>query len=193
MSEIENRAYSWMIANVRRRHNLHDGGWPGMSESSPATTYYPNILAELDGSGFWLERMEEFGGASGEIMAAAMEDNEILSRLELRELTRCFGCKVGYLSAPVLQMVDPSTNKGKIRRQFLADLVMQTDGMDRFMYDLKHSDVLEDLKAGRPVTYASYRWACHHLQVVLDRESRIGKRSLRTRRERRTCQKESAA
>ena len=115
--------YRQMIVYQSHRHNIVDGElWQGRSEYEPAETRYPNILAEFDASGFWMDRIVMYAEVTPAVMAAVMEDNWELSFREMRGLSRCFGCKLDYLAAPVLATVDPSTNKGKARQLFL-DLV----------------------------------------------------------------------
>lgn len=183
MQEFPDDFYRQMIVYQRSRHNTSESDrWRGRSEYEPAVSRYPNILAELDASGWWTNRIAGFAQVSMEIMAAVMEDNGALSLGELRGLTRCFGCKMGYLAAPVLSMVDPATNKGRIRLWHLKDLERQTEGMNRFIYQLDSSDVIPKLESGKPVTYAAYRWACHNLQEALDIQARkeASQRSVRT-------------
>ena len=182
--EMADEPYQLMAIYQRSRHALHKcEDWPDKPEPVPALSHYPNILAELDASGWWLDRIARYAQVSMKIMAAAMEDNGTLSRGELRGLTRCFGCRLNYLAAPVLSMVDPDTNKGKVRIWHLKDLLRQTEGMDRFFYQRNSSDVLPKLESGKPVTYAAYRWACRNLQEVLDRKARDEAQQRRTRTE----------
>lgn len=129
----------------------------------------------------WIERIARYAQVSMEIMAAAMEDNGELSFTELRGLAHCFGCQTVYLASPVLSMVDPTTNKGKIRLKHLKDLEQRTRGMERFLYHLHSGDVLSKLESGKSVTYAAYRWACKNLQDVLDDKAQEEARQQRTR------------
>ena len=181
--EYADRPYQLIAVYQRNRHKGVKGeDWPDKPTSEPALSRYPNILAELDASGWWLDRIARYANVSMEIMAAAMEDNVELSWDELEGLKHCLGCKLDYLAAPVLSMVDPATNKGKIRLQRLKDLIQQTEGMDRFFYQLHSSDILPKLENGKSVTYAAYRWACKNLQDVLDSKAReeARQRSIRT-------------
>lgn len=182
-AEMPDRPYQLIAVYQRNRHKGEKGeDWPDKPESALALSRYPNILAELDASGWWLDRIARCANVSMEIMAAAMEDYGELSWDELEGLKRCFKCKLDYLAAPVLSMVDPATNKGKVRLQRLKDLVQQTEGMDRFFYQTYSSDILPKLERGKPVTYAAYRWACWNLQDVLDSKAReeARQRSIRT-------------
>lgn len=186
---MENNALSYqaMIAHQRHRHKASPlAGWPDTPMDAPAASRYPNILAELDASGWWLDRIVRYAEVSPAIMVSVMESNGELALRELHGLTRCFGCKMDYLAAPVLSMVDPSTSKGKRCIQRLKELERRTEGMDgayRFLYDLHSRNVLPDLESGRSVTYAAYRWACLNLQQELDREVRSETKQRRTRAE----------
>lgn len=183
-AEMADQPYQVMAIYQRNRHGGQSGEyWPDKPESAPAVSHYPNILAELDASGWWVDRLAHFAQASMEIMAAAMEDNGELSWQELEGLKCCFKCKLDYLISPVLSMVDPSTKKGKVRLWHLRELVRQTEGMDRFFYLTYSSEVLPALESGRSVTYAAYRWACINLQNVLDRKEREAARQQQTRTE----------
>lgn len=163
-AEMADRPYQVMTVYQRSRHTAEKCGyWPDKPESMPAISRYPDILAELDASGWWIERIARYARVSMEIMAAAMEDNGELNFMELRGLTRCFGCEMKYLLSPVLSMVNPTTNKGKVRLNRLKDLKQRTRGMERFLYHLHTGDVLPKLENGKPVTYAAYRWACKNL------------------------------
>ena len=163
-----------------RRHQAERGeDWPTFS--TPAASRYPNILAELDGSGRWLDHVARCAEVSQPIMAAVMVNNEELSFQELSRLDRDFKCKPSYLASPELSLVDPSTNKGKARLRRLKELVEQTAGLDCFLYRLHSKDVLPALERGQPVTYAAYRWACQRLQDVLEQQARDTARRQRIR------------
>lgn len=162
----------------RRRHTRGGYGWPGKPLHSSANTRYPNILAELDSSGLWLKTMAEFAGVSPEIMAAVIEDREELTFKELLNLAVRWGCgTIGYLSAPVLQIIDPSTNKGKCRRRELNDLMKKTEDLPdsikgvhgiHIYWKVYAAPVHEKLNRGIPVTYANWWWACHRVQEALE-------------------------
>lgn len=180
--EFPGDIYRQMIVYQRSRHNTSESErWQGRSEYEPAVSRYPNILAELDASGWWMNRIAKCAEVSPAIMAAVMEANGCLRLREMGLLRRCFGCGRKYLFAPVLSMVDPATNKGKARIWHLKDLLRQTEGMDRFFYQLHSSDVLPQLESGKPVTYAAYRWACRNLQEVLNYKARDEAQQRRTR------------
>lgn len=172
--------YQEIAARQCRRHQTERGeDWPTCPLSTASR--YPNILAELDGSGRWLDHIARCAEVSQPIMAAVMVDNGELDAQELHRLARDFGCKPEYLASPELSLVDPSTNKGKARLRRLKELVEQTEGLDCFLYCIHSKGVLPALESGQPVTYAAYRWACRSLQDVLDRKARDAARQRRTR------------
>lgn len=172
--------YQEIAARQCRRHQAERGeDWPTFP--LPAASRYPNILAELDGSGRWLDHIARCAEVSQPIMAAVMVDNGELEVRELHRLAQDFGCKPEYLASPELSLVDPSTNKGKARLRRLKELVEQTEGMDCFFYRIHSKDVLPALESGQPVTYAAYRWACRNLQDVLRRQAWDTARQQRTR------------
>lgn len=170
-----------MIADRQcHRHQAERGeDWPTFS--TPAASRYPNILAELDGSGRWLDHIARCAEVSQPIMAAVMVNNGEMTAQELRRLAQSFGCKPEYLASPEFSLVDPSTNKGKARLRRLKELVEQTEGLDCFLYRIHSKGVLPALERGQPVTYAAYRWACRSLQDVLDRRTRDVTKQQRTR------------
>ncbi len=79
-----------MIRTVRYR-NIQGGDWPGKPLNAPAVTLYPNILAEIEASGYSLWCPSDHAEVSKEIMAAVMEDGEELSIQELLGLCRLYG------------------------------------------------------------------------------------------------------
>lgn len=172
--------YQQLVDDLRRRHIRGGFGWPGKPIGSRAATRYPNIAAALAASGYWLCTFAEWAGVSPEIMAAVVEDGEVLDGVEwLRLSYRWEGRGPSYLSAPVLQMVDPDTGKGKRRRRELASLLQAAAGLPdpvedacglRFYWKRKADGAWSGLKAGNPITYAAYWWACHTLKEALAAE-----------------------
>lgn len=180
--KMPDKPYQLMAVYQRNRHATQEcENWVNRPDNELAVSRYPNILAELDASGFWLDRIANYAQVSMEIMSAVMENGEKLSFLELQRLARCFGCSMDYLSSPVLSMVNPATNKGKSRLRYLKNLEQQTQGMDIFLYRIHSRDVLSKMESGKPVTYAAYRWACSRLQDVLDIEVQEAARKQRVR------------
>lgn len=162
------------------RHQAERGeDWPTFS--TPAASSYPNILAELDGSGRWLDYIARCAEVCQPIMAAVMVNNGELKYQELCRLAQSFGCKPEYLASPKLSLVDPSTNKGRVRLRRLKELVEQTEGIDCYVYRIHSKGVLPALENGQPVTYAAYRWACRNLQDVLEQRARDAARQQLTR------------
>ena len=170
--ELADQPYQMMAVYQRNRHSTQKcERWPDRPVTARAVSKYPNILAELDASGFWLDRLARYAGVSMEIMAGVMEENGELSWKELRGAARCFECDVGYLMSPVLSMVDPATKNGTVRLRELRELLQQTEGKDGF-YRRKALCELPTLEKGNPVTYAAYRHAVSDLQFILDQEAR---------------------
>lgn len=138
--------------------------WPGRAPMEPFATKYPNILAEMDATGWTIYSLIDSANVSKEIMAAAIEDNEELTFEELCGVSRFFwSSKVSYIADPVLQIIDPATNKGKARRRELSDLMKQMDGLSCWNM-IKHQGTLRKLEGGEPVTYAAWRWAIRELK-----------------------------
>lgn len=161
MNEATYRTCQELVRDLREWEIESGYGWPGKAVNASAETLYPNLVTELGWTCPWLYLMAEFADVSKEIMAAALEDNEELSGLELWRLAQYLHVSVGYLTAPVISFVDPATNKGKARRRALADLLKQAAGLDFWQWRVEF--VLSLLNSGKAVTYASYRWAVKKL------------------------------
>ena len=143
--------------------------WPGKSLYAHAVSRYPNIAAEMHGSGYYppFELAAEFAGVSREVMAAVIEDNEELSPGELNQLAwRWSRGPVGYLACPVLQTVDPSTNKGRRRRAELEALA-KSEGIAPFLRQ-RAGEVLSRMSKGEVVTYAEWRGVCRAIEEALE-------------------------
>lgn len=186
VNKMETRIYQAMVDRQRRRHIQIGGqGWPGKSVGEPAETHYPNILAELEASGYWLPTMAEFADVSLEIMVAVVEDNEELSVLEMTRFARVWENRgPGYLSSHTLQVVDPATQKGKVRMRHLADLLNQAKAEGLNMKDFWHTDpeyALENLEKGIVITFAAYWWACQSVKDAMARRAREERKANRRR------------
>ena len=94
-----------------RRH-IEGAYWPGKPEGAPASTLYPNILAEMNGSGRYLWWFASAAHVSKEIMAAVLEDGEELTPIEVLSLARALGVAPGYIQSSVLQIVSPASRRG---------------------------------------------------------------------------------
>lgn len=170
MNDISYCTCQRMMRHIRKWEAEHQGGWPGKPLEAPAETRYPNIVAEMDFGIPWLHTAAEFADVSLEIMAAVLEDNETLSGRELHRIADCCGCSAGYLVSPELSIVNPATNKGKVRRRQLADLIDQAGPLKYRQWRV--DDILACLNAGQAITYASYRWAVDALQSSIYRKER---------------------
>lgn len=152
MNRTENALLQSEIRWIRR-HNGHH--WPGKSLYADFVTRYPNVVAEIGASGMWLWCPAEHANVSPEVLAAALEDNEELNFSEVRGLANLYRCKIAYLTAPVLSVVDPTTNKGKRRRRVLADLAKQVGPLKHEQFRVEN--LLNAMERGVVVTYAVYR------------------------------------
>lgn len=185
--------YQQAVDYQRRRHTFGGYPWPGKPYGAVAVTRYPNILAELEASGYWLKTFAEFAEVSPEIMAAVIEDGEELTDHELQRLAwRWERRGSGFLSAPVLQIVAPDTNKGKRRRRELADLINEAAELPdpvesayglRTYWKREAYSVYEDLKKGYARTFSDWWWACHAVRKALEtEESKRNEPRVRTKR-----------
>ncbi len=153
-----------MILQVRYR-NIQDDCWPGKPLYAPAETRYPNILAEIEASGMYLQTPARHAGISEVVLAAVLEDNEDLTLNELGGLCGLYKCGMAYMAAGTLQVIDPATKKGEARRRALADLLKQADGAG--IWRRAGESVLFRLNRGAPVTYAAYRQAMDDLKNAI--------------------------
>lgn len=185
-------SYQRIVDYLRRRHNLSRGdGWPGLPVGSPAVSRYPNIAAELAASRHWAKTYAEFAGVSPEIMAAVIEDGECLTCGEQLQLAyRLYERDPDYIAVPVLQIVDPETNKGKFLRRQLNELMNMASALPDPVVNVyrlntywRHeaAAVCDSLNAGNAVTYADWRWACSRIWEALEAEE-SKKRKARTSR-----------
>lgn len=170
MNNVENKLYLAMARYLRSCTDRgSSGGWPGKPYFAPAVTRYPNILAEVCAAIGYpnIDHPAEFAGVSREIIAAIIEDNEELSNLELRQLEQRWGRgPVGYLASPVLQTIDPLSNKGRVRRRVLSDLLEATADMADEYTQRYVEDVLEAMASGYVITYAQWSDACRELWLA---------------------------
>lgn len=165
------KMYQRMIRRVRWKNIQGGFGWPGKPVDASAVTHYPNILAEIEAYTGWLHIPAEFAAVSQEVMAAVVEDGEELSVVELFGVCRLYGRKLAYIKAPTLQMVDPSTNKGKYRLRQLSDLLSQVDSLPSG-HLWKIVQTRDTLERGEPVTYSAWRRGCDELQEEIERRNR---------------------
>lgn len=64
--EMSDKPYQLMAIYQRSRHATHEcENWPDRSTSAPAVSRYPNILAELDASGWWIDRIAGYSTTKG--------------------------------------------------------------------------------------------------------------------------------
>lgn len=163
--------------------------WPGKSEMERAESLYPNIAAEIIGSNNSMHTVQTHARVTGEIIAAVIEDNEELTLEEMVRLSRLWRCRIPYLYANTLQVVDPTTNKGKRRLRELIDMMKLLEGVD--YYNKSHAEsVCKALESGMVITYAHYRWAVMRAKDQLRYLHERDVRSVRVaRKERAGCRK----
>lgn len=152
----------------------------GIEKAGPVkinpVTLYPNILAELDASGWSLDSFCRHAHVTLEIMWSVLEDGEQMTGSEMHGLARALECKLFYLCAPTLQVIDPESNRGKRRRARLGRLLEQVQpfsGDDWYINHLKRTRdqaaaVFDAMRNGKAVTYAAWRWAMRECAYVLD-------------------------
>jgi len=177
MNQRENNFYQQLICCMRERNTR--GGWHWPEKPSAAATRYPNVAAEIDASGQWLWCPADHAGACKDILAAVLEDNEELSAAEMLGLARLYRAGFEYLASPKLQLIDPATRNGKIRRWQLQERFAHAEGLDKYeISDVQY--VLTMMELGAPITYAAWRQACQTIE-----DARMSKPTRRI--ERRTC------
>ena len=173
--------YKSMIRKQHRRYAEKGKKWPGKVEVDRAFSMYPNILAELDASGETLEKLAEYAHVTPEIMAAVLEDGEGLTKRALRRLD--YNLKAGedgYLTEHTLRVIWPKEGQGIDYFQQIEEGIRRMEGMQiENIQQIKA--VLEEMKAGNPVTYAAYRWAMRRMLKARDREG-TGRKPVRAKR-----------
>ena len=159
--------YQKLVDFQRRRHIRGGYGWPGKPMGADAVTRYPNIAAELAASGFWLDDMAECAQVPPAIIAAVIEGGETLTDREKTRFSRGWeGRGPGYLFSPALQIVDPSTNKGKRRRRELLDFMAVAEEL-RGKCPPVAERAYNALQKGGLVTYAAYWFACYETKETI--------------------------
>ena len=173
----ETRKWLYQIAvNTVWWWNQRDEPFESTRPKVPAGSWYPNIAAEMEASQYSACTVRNHARISGELLAAVLVDYERLELGELYALSRLWDCNLEYLSAGTLQIVDPSTNKGKFRRRQLHNLMADAAGAEHYQKHLAES-TLADLEAGKTITYAQWRSAMD----ILERAIALSKpRAIRT-------------
>ena len=140
-------------------------------------TLYPNILAELDASCWFLGTVRDHIRVSQEILWAVLEDGEQLTGWEMSKLAELFNCGAKYLRAPKLQIVYMESNKGKLRRAILGamlQMIPPVPGEDYFVEGERQRavEVFKTMASGNPVTYAAWRQAVGRCEYVMEARRR---------------------
>lgn len=153
---------------VQWLRRLNGRFWPGKSLDAHAVTRYPNIVAEIKAYGMRLWCPADHAGVSQEIMAAVLEGGEELSHKEMCRLAKLFRCKSAYLASPKLSIINPATNKCRVRKKALEDLMKRAGPLEDGQWKIDR--VLSAIEHREPVTYASYRWAISELHDTISRQ-----------------------
>lgn len=160
--------YQQIFMRQRNRYIIESGGeWPGKPGTEKAMTFYPNILAELDASKKTLDELAEIARVSPEIMAAVLEDLEDLREKEFRRLSFRLGADQEYLSDTILRMVKTGNEEGDRLFIRLENMVAHAAHLE--VAQLREAERIKtDLKEGKAVTYAEYRWGCQRLKAAIE-------------------------
>ena len=166
--------YQDVVEKVRAKeisgYAVWPSGWPG--HNGPATSRYPNIAAVLFAQRMSMFFFTDVANITRELAAAVIEDGEELDAKEMFCLARRFGFSFELLASPKMSVVDPSKNRGKVRRHQLAELVRETDGIDSIhvIRDLA-IELLSEMEQGRPVPYVAWLWySTLLLQDIVERD-----------------------
>lgn len=170
------RAYLSMWRREAKRQ-LENGEKKAGPVKTRPRTLYPNILAELDASGWFLCTVRDHIRVSQEILWAVLEDGEQLTGWEMSQLAELFGCRVEYLRAPKLQIVYMERNKGKLRRGILGamlQMIPPVPGEDYYIERAREraAEVFQNMESGNPVTYAAWRQAVGRCEYVMEARHR---------------------
>ena len=173
----------WMVDCLRRRYNAQSEGyrWIGNPEGSPASTKYPNLLAESLFSSIWLDTLADVAHVSMEVMTAVAEDDEELSHAELERVVKYLNAaqssryimSLEYLASPALSYFDSGSNKGRWRLrqlEFLYEAAGYLEKSYRLVPDLLDEQtrgLIADMKAGKTVLYAEYHAAAGVLDYAI--------------------------
>lgn len=164
-AETEERLYQKAV-NTVWWWNQRDEPFESTCPKVPAHSWYPNIAAEMEATQYSAVTVREWARISGELLAAVLDDYERLRVDELYELSKLWGRPLGYLGSGTLQIVDPATKKGKLRRRRLRDLMTDATGTEHYQKYLAES-TLADLEAGETITYARWRSAMDILKRAI--------------------------
>lgn len=183
LTEAERQALAVenIIRQLREREIAGGGGWTG-SVSEPPRTRYPNLAAEILAARYFLCHPAGAAGITEELLTDVLEAGADLRWEESVRLANLFRCKMGYLFASTLQIVDTTRRKGWLRAIEICEAV------DAFHRDFDLKELPQDLfyqnlvrradctawrfVNGQLVTYAEYRHALNDLRYVRCKLSR---------------------
>ncbi|WP_251447829.1 hypothetical protein [Vermiculatibacterium agrestimuris] len=152
--------YQGIVDRLRQNedHFIRVGdSWPG--HDGPAVSLYPNLAAELVAREWQITTPSNAAGVSREKMTRVIEDGAELEEERLEAIARRMEITMGYLKAPMLAYVDPTTKKGRRKRAVLKRLLQRSDTFQG-IHTFNAQDTLAELKRGQCVTYAAWSWAC---------------------------------
>ena len=174
----------WMVDYLRRRYNAQGEGyrWIGNPEGSPASTKYPNLVAESVFSRIWLDTLAGVANVSMEVMTAVAEDDEELSYAEMERVVKYLNAtqssrylmSLEYLASPVLSYLDSGSNKGRWRLRQLESLYEAAGHIEKSfrllpdLLDEQTRGLIADMKAGKTVLYAEYHAAAGVLDCAIE-------------------------
>lgn len=164
-----------IIRYLRERESVGNGVWPG-DGLEPPRTLYPNLAAEIFAARYFLWVPAEAAGITKELLSDVLEAGADLRWEEAVKLAELFGCKMSYLFAPTLQIVDIKRRKGWLRAievceavdTFHRDFDPKELPQDRFYQNLvRRADcTVWRFVNGQIVTYAEYQRALNNLRYV---------------------------
>lgn len=164
-----------IIRQLREREVAGGGDWLG-SVSEPPRTRYPNLAAEILAARYFLCHPAGAAGITEGLLTDVLTAGAELRWEEAVRLADLFECKMGYLFAPTLQIVDTTRRKGWLRAievyeavvTFHEDFDLKESPRDLFFQNLvRQADcVAWRFVNGQIVTYAEYRRALNNLRYV---------------------------
>lgn len=146
-----------------------------------STIKYPNLTAEYECGNISLNTFANHAHVTEELMQGILYGNESATSSELnrlRILLNQYGkcCTTGYLGSPTLNVVDPATNKGKVRRAMLRSkleiahnkesCIPKMDSLHKRAFR-NAEQVCARLSSGKTITYAQYRQAIGGLDYFI--------------------------
>lgn len=177
LTEAERQALAVenIIRQLQERKVVAGGDWSG-SISEPPRTLYPNLAAEILAAKYFLRHPTGAAGITEGLLTDVLTAGAELRWGEAVRLAQLLGCKMDYLFASTLQIVDTTRRKGWLRAievyeavdAFHGDFDLKELPQDFFCQNLvRQADcVAWRFVNGQPVTYAEYRRSLNNLRYV---------------------------